>query len=300
MEVFSDVVRFLGRFHPLVVHLPIGIITLGVVLQVISSRAKFEKIKPALPIIWLLAFLSASISVVLGIMHASGEDFEENALSFHTWSGILLTFITLIYYVSAHTNIRSGKPSFRPLHSILLILMSTLLLVTGHLGSSLTHGPTYLVEFAPSPIQKLFGLSTEQNTYRKQVGSLDSADVFDDGVSPILHAKCTSCHNKNKSKGKLILTAYDDLMNGGENGTVLTPGSSTSSELYRRITLPGDHKEFMPKEGKKPLTEDQVAIIEWWIEKGSLRHAVISSLLPDENMIKIFDRFYGLNKGLEE
>ncbi|MBK8778526.1 MAG: hypothetical protein IPO25_14430 [Saprospiraceae bacterium] len=90
------------------------------------------------------------------------------------------------------------------------------------------------------------------------MGSLDSQMYLMMGFT-ILHAKCTSCHNKNKSKGKLILTAYDDLTEWRRKRYCTDPGSSTSSELYRRITLPGDHKEFMPKEGKT-------------VDRGSSRH----------------------------
>jgi hypothetical protein len=41
------------------------------------------------------------------------------------------------------------------------------------------------------------------------------------------------------------------------------------SELYRRVSLPQTHEEFMPAEGKTPLTANQVAILRWWIDAGA-------------------------------
>jgi hypothetical protein len=45
-------------------------------------------------------------------------------------------------------------------------------------------------------------------------------------------------------------------------------GSSAKSELFRRVTLPADHKEFMPTDGKPALTPEEIALLKWWIEEG--------------------------------
>jgi hypothetical protein len=45
-------------------------------------------------------------------------------------------------------------------------------------------------------------------------------------------------------------------------------GSSAKSELFRRVTLPADHKEFMPTDGKPALTPEEIALLKWWIDEG--------------------------------
>jgi len=58
-------------------------------------------------------------------------------------------------------------------------------------------------------------------------------------------------------------------MRGGKNGPVIRAGNVQGSDLFRRITLPPGHDDFMPKEGKRPLSADQVKLIELWIGAGA-------------------------------
>ena len=58
-------------------------------------------------------------------------------------------------------------------------------------------------------------------------------------------------------------------MRGGKNGPVVRAGNVQGSDLFRRITLSPDHDDFMPKEGKRPLSADQVKLIELWIAGGA-------------------------------
>jgi hypothetical protein len=58
-------------------------------------------------------------------------------------------------------------------------------------------------------------------------------------------------------------------MRGGKNGPVIRSGNVQGSDLFRRITLPPGHDDFMPKEGKRPLSADQVKLIELWIGAGA-------------------------------
>jgi hypothetical protein len=46
----------------------------------------------------------------------------------------------------------------------------------------------------------------------------------------------------------------------------------------RRISLPRDDDDFMPAEGKTPLTARQVAIVRWWIAAGARSGVTIGSL----------------------
>ena len=67
-------------------------------------------------------------------------------------------------------------------------------------------------------------------------------------------------------------------MRGGESGRVVVPGNTELSELLRRITLDPDDEEYMPAEGKTPLTERQVEIIRWWIGAGAPNGVTIGTL----------------------
>ena len=72
-------------------------------------------------------------------------------------------------------------------------------------------------------------------------------------------------------------------MRGGESGRVVVAGNTDLSELLRRISLPHDDEEFMPAEGKTPLTAEQVEIIRWWIAAGAPQSGTIGALeVPDD------------------
>jgi len=298
MEGVSDIVIFLGRFHPLLVHLPIGFLTLAILFEILSRRPAMEKLGAVVRFIWLCSALSAVVTAILGYMLSLGGDYDEDMLAKHQWFGISLAVMAGGCYLLKTERLQS-KHLVRWVYRVLLVLLTLSLIITGHLGGSLTHGSEYLVEFAPKPIQRMMG-SSPMVEDRPKVTSLDSADIFKDAISPILNSKCTSCHNSNKRKGELILTSFSEIMKGGENGAVIKPGSLASSEIYRRITLPRDHKDFMPSEGKRPLSDEQLAIIEWWIEKDAPENGVITSLGPDENMTELFEKYYGLGKNGEE
>jgi hypothetical protein len=169
-----------------------------------------------------------------------------------------------------------------------------MLIRTGHAGGTLTHGADYLIEHAPEVLQQLAGYTPPEVRIRNKIASLDSADIFEDAVQPILEARCLSCHNRSKRKGELILTSYDEMLAGGESGAVLVPGDPAHSELFRRITLPENDEDRMPGQGKAPLTEDQIAIIKWWIENKSPANATIASLSPGENMTTLLNDFFGM------
>ncbi len=300
MSEVPDIIFFLGRFHPLVVHLPIGFLFLAVLLEIISIKPKFEKYRPVLSFVWMVGVVSSMLAVGLGLFLSWSGGYDEETLGWHKWSGIFLMIISAVRFFLGRKKIKSFLFLGEPFKKLTVALVAVLLLLTGHLGGSLTHGSDYLLEYAPNPIQKMIGGQSIKRRARPTVVSLDSADIFADAIFPILDSKCTSCHNKNKNKGKLLLTSFDDLMKGGEDGPVITPGSLVSSELYRRITLPPDHKEFMPSEGKKPLTEMQVSILAWWIENGAPRSGLISNLKPDKGMVKVLRKFYGLGKSAVE
>ena len=121
------------------------------------------------------------------------------------------------------------------------------------MGGNLTHGSTYLFEYAPNPIRQLAGLPNKSMP-RKNFILIDSVDIYLDLISPIMDKRCISCHNLEKKKGDLNLTSFSSLMEGGESGKIIIPGDISSSDLYRRITLPTNHKDFMPTDGKQPLT----------------------------------------------
>lgn len=281
----TDIYIYLGRFHPLLVHLPIGMICGAVLLQISRRFRPVEGPDTSLSLIWVAAAISAVLSALTGYLHANGNDYTKELLDTHKWSGIGLAVLCSVV-AAIHLLGRSGI-WIKPIRTILVSATLGLLIYTGHGGGSLTHGADYL---------SMSTLGVDATEASSRPVSIDSADLFADAVMPILQTKCTSCHNPSKKKGGLLLTDHEAILSGGKSGAGLVPGDPSASELFRRVTLPSDHKEFMPTDGKAPLTDTQRDILEWWIEKGAPASMPLTKTPPDDRMREVLTDYFQLNR----
>jgi hypothetical protein len=295
---------FLGRFHVLIVHLPLGILTLAVALEMLVRFRPLRSLEGALAPTWIAGAISAIAAVLLGLMHATEDSFEDMpAVDAHAWAGMTLaaaTCLTAILRTRLQPR-RAGperigarlyeavQPVFAPgaaldraydkLWGVPVAAVLCLMLLTGHLGGSLTHGDTYLVQYAPGPVRVLAGLPADAGP-RPKPTDLASADIYLDVVQPALDQRCSGCHNNSKRSGGLSVASYDTLIKGGSKGPVISPGNLSASDLFRRVSLTPDRSDFMPKDGKTPLNKNEIAAIGWWISQGAPRSATVGSLNP--------------------
>jgi len=296
MGPVPDILIFFGRFHSLVVHLPLGFLVMAIILELIIRFRNQFQFRPLVRFIWLLSTISGIVAVLMGLSLAAGGGYDEVVLDRHKFSGIALVVISGACYILSSSRIPLAQKTLGIICGSFVLLAVISIIITGHLGGSLTHGSNYLVEYAPGSLSDITATSKSNRSMKRRVESLDSVDLFNDAVMPIIQANCASCHNKDKKKGKLILTSYDGILAGGETREGVVPGNTATSELFRRITLPDDHKEFMPADGKKPLTEAEVAIIQWWIQTGAQPNALIPDLHPSKKMQAILEDFFQVGR----
>ncbi len=261
----GDWIQFIGRFHPLIVHFPIALIFLAPLMELLGRFQRWHAIRDAVPLVLALAALSVIPAVVCGWLLAYGSGYQGDLVERHMWGGIALAAACLLCLALRPRS--SGSRAGRAQHGYVAALIITLGLMgwTSHQGGSLTRGEDYLVERMPAPVRDWLGIET-----RALALAHEPADAFyATHIQPIFEDHCVLCHGSNKVKGKLRLDSFAALMQGGESGRVVAAGHPEGSELYRRITLPGDHEEFMPAENKKPPTGREIALIEQWILAGS-------------------------------
>jgi hypothetical protein len=96
----------------------------------------------------------------------------------------------------------------------------------------------------------------------------DNHSDFARDVLPILKRSCFDCHDAEKQKGGLRLDSRLAAFKGGDGGNVIVPGKPTASELLRRVQLPEDDSEAMPKRGQR-LSNDEIARLQHWIAHGA-------------------------------
>lgn len=284
----SQMLLFLGRFHVVVLHLPIGILLLAAIAELLSRRPRFAALQPAVGFLWFSGALAAVGTVVLGLLHAREGGFDAAALRAHGLAGGAVAVLACAVWA-----LRSwGAGLYQRVWPAAAAGMLALLTVTGHLGGNLTHGETYLVQYAPAPIQHLLG-----TVQRDRPATLEAADIYLDVVAPALEQRCVGCHNPGKRKGQLDLSTHAALMKGGEKGAVVVAGKPVDSDLFRRISLAPDHSDYMPKEGKTPLTADQVAAIGWWISRGAPATGALLAVEPPKDMRTALARVLGFAGG---
>lgn len=278
---------FLGHFHPVMVHLPIGMLVVAFMLEVWAIRQKDKSLDKAIQFVLFWGCLSAILSALLGWWLSLPGGYNEHTLSLHQWAGITLAVLSaLCWYLKKI----AGSDSL--FYRSALCTMILLLTITGHLGGTLTHGEGYLT----SGVAGLFGSGQADNKTThvpKKITDVNEALVYEDIVSPVLQAKCGSCHGEEKSKGKLRLDTYDLLMKGGEHGPVIIKNDAQGSELVKRLLLPVEDEHRMPPKGKEPLTADEISLVKWWINKGADMTKKVKDLNADEAAKQLIVRITG-------
>jgi len=192
------------------------------------------------------------------------------AAIFSVFSGLLLSEnqegTNLFFHQYAGIFLTVGLISYLIFkNEFLLIFISILFVTTIHLGASLTHGEDYLF--------------TEK---KKVITQLNEVELYEDAIVPIFKAKCFSCHKPGKSKGDLDLTNYEKI--------------GDKEELVRRTHLPKSHKEFMPANGKAPLSKEQLAILSYWVEIGAPKTKRLAQLQLSAKRKSMFESFFKLDE----
>ncbi|MEP7258847.1 MAG: c-type cytochrome domain-containing protein [Flavitalea sp.] len=255
----SSIVEFIGRFHPVLVHLPIGILLLGSLFLLLSRKETYQWLQPAIDITLLAGMISAILSCISGYLLSQSGDYEGDLVNSHQWLGIGVAVVSAITYLVRR------KKYYIQWQWVLGALMILLIVITGHQGGSLTHGEDYLTQ----PLDDIFSDSAVAHRARKPIPDIQQALTYNDVIQPILEDKCYTCHSVSKQKGKLRMDEQALLMKGGKNGEVIVAGSSIESEMIKRILLPRNDEHHMAPKEKTQVTAQETELLKWWIDNGA-------------------------------
>jgi uncharacterized membrane protein/mono/diheme cytochrome c family protein len=251
-------IEFIGRFHPLLVHLPIGILLLAGVFQLLSGRIKFTFLKPVLPLLFFLGMITAILSCITGYLLSQSDGYDEQLISRHQWMGIGVAVVSILAYII------QKKQALLNSQWLVSCILLVLLVITGHLGGTLTHGTGYL-SFSTSKSDKELGTQP----VRKTIANVQESVAYTDVVQPILQNNCYSCHGPNKQKGGLRMDDINLFLKGGKHGEVFRAGNVEESEIMKRVQLPDEFEQHMPPKGKPQPTDNEIALLHWWINSGA-------------------------------
>lgn len=251
----------IGRLHPLLVHLPIGVLLFAAALMVFGRITK-AYLGAAVSFAWGAGAFMAFLSCGVGWLLAQSGDYDADMVQVHQWTGLLTAGLgTLTFFVR--------KYRWIPASATVIVLS-----IAGHYGGNLTHGEGYLFANGETSSQ------TEQSAKTPEEQALVVSDstgkkvvrrsfMYRDQVIPVLKAKCYSCHSAAKKKGGLRLDTEAFIRKGGKNGSVLFAGNPAKSKLFTYLLLPEGDDRHMPPKGKLQLTRQEIATVQNWIQRGA-------------------------------
>ncbi len=239
-----------GRMHPMVLHLPIGILIGLFVFLIFRNMFTRKQFRKVILLCLVMSSISASITALFGFFLSISGDYGTSSIQQHKFSGVALSVISFFLLVW-YSNVKKGEIVFYS--SMLFTIL--LLFLAGHTGSVLTHGENFIFE----PVSS----KGHENL------TVENASLYQLAVMPVLERKCFSCHNESKAKGKLIMTTVEKFKLGGENGKEWIEGNPDSSRMIQNIYLPLKDDEHMPPDGKPQLAPHEISLLEAWIKSGA-------------------------------
>lgn len=238
-----------GRLHPLLLHLPIGMFALYAALLALEGRSRQRDSARLLDFMLDGTATFALLSALSGLLLSLEPDAYDLAeVSRHKNTGVAFAMLT---FLLQQTNRLLGALTRWGLVGGCALL----LVVAGHEGAEITHGANFLFPAPASQVQ----------------ASAPSADapLFSALIVPILQDKCVSCHRPGKSKGGLVLTDTTALQAGGRSGPLFIAGNAGGSRLLQVLLLPTADEAHMPPAGKPQLNESELALIRHWLQSGA-------------------------------
>jgi len=269
MDFIFDLI---GRFHPLIVHLPIGFLLLGLMMLVFDSKEKKHQKIIRFAFFW--GTFSTLGAVITGAVLYIREGYAWEDIQGHLILGVLTFVFAFFLYLKLKGFSQFNKLSQNFLgYGLVLVLI-----VTGHLGGNLTHGKDHLTEPLPPDLKMALGIEVVSKKLILLPETHQELSLYSGVIQPILDQKCVSCHNPKKIKGGLLMNNYKGIMEGGEEGSIILALNDVESEILRRIHLPREEKKHMPPKAKTQLTKAEIKIIEQWVTLGAPEKKTVSEL----------------------
>ncbi|MEO7190201.1 MAG: c-type cytochrome domain-containing protein [Vicinamibacterales bacterium] len=243
---------FTGGFHPLVLHLPIGILIALAAFE--AWGVAHQKNEPVLRhFLWLVVAVSASVAVATGYALAQGGGHDPDLLQPHLW---LASGFTALCWLSLGTLQLKDVPVVRFSAWAIAALP---MIAAGHFGGVMVHGSPFAnAPWRPDPaaLEILPPLG-------------ETIEVYADLVHPILATKCQRCHGPGRQNSRLRLDSLGAALAGGSHGPAVFPGRAKESRLIQAVLLPVENDKHMPPKSMPQLNQAEIDLLHWWIEGGA-------------------------------
>ena len=150
----SSFTLFIGRFHPIILHLPVGALGLLCLFELIcSTRRGEEKFGEASLLMLMVGAAGAVMAVMAGIMLSREGGYVGGNFTLHQTMGILGTSGVLIALVVRITAMGRGSMELLNAYRALYFISFGIMGLGAHFGGNISHGNKFLTEHAPAFIK---------------------------------------------------------------------------------------------------------------------------------------------------
>ncbi|MDZ8117224.1 c-type cytochrome domain-containing protein [Pontiella agarivorans] len=272
----SDAVAAVGRFHILILHFPIALLLIVPLLELLSRFTTLNNLREANLVILFLCLLFGITTCIFGYALALGDGGAGELLQTHMQNEITATVLMALTLILKVLHLDRPCHGSGVLYLSALLLSISVLVAGSHHGASMVHGEDYLYAKLPTAFQNLFNTELP-----KPADITADASAYEAVIQPIFERNCYFCHSAAMEMGGFRMDVFERLMAGGDGGMPgIEPGSLQGSEVHYRITLDPSSNAFMPPNGRPPLTDEETALVSWWIASGASPTASISELDP--------------------
>jgi uncharacterized membrane protein len=150
----SDMVIFVGRFHPILLHLPIGSLIFLAMLEVLCMGRRGEAKHGSTALLALFVGAAGSVlAVIAGIMLSREGGYTGGNFSLHQTMGIIGTAGVLLALVIRLMAMGQGNWELLHAYRALFFLSFGIMSLGAHFGGNMSHGSKFMTEKAPEPIK---------------------------------------------------------------------------------------------------------------------------------------------------
>ncbi len=278
---------FLGRFHVLAVHLPIGLVVLAGALEAATlSRRLRARLDPSLGIVLAGALAAAVIAFALGWLLAWEGGQPPRLVELHRW--LALGTVAAAAAACATWWWHRQRSGPRWLHRVVVATLLGTLSLAAHAGGNMTHGEEFLVERAPPALRGLLGAPPKERRSERSerparaAPAADDRRVFDDVLLPVLEDRCVRCHGEDVTKGGLRLDTVEAILAGGRAGPGVVPRDADASRVVIAVEAPPADDDHMPPVDEPQMTAEEISLLRFWIDRGANRDLRVEELIvPD-------------------
>jgi uncharacterized membrane protein len=89
---------YIAPLHPVLVHLPIGILVLACFFQWLALTDRYAFLQPAIPVALFWGMIGAVVSCISGYLLSLTGDYDEQLAGRHQWFGISTAIFSFVFY----------------------------------------------------------------------------------------------------------------------------------------------------------------------------------------------------------